>query len=429
MYRRMLSVIPKFCLSTQWQSRLFSSLPLDGIRVLDLSRVLAAPFATMNLSDLGAEVIKIEHPSTGDETRKWGPPFISENLSNYFSCCNRNKKSVAVDFTTTDGQEVIKRLARESDIVVENLKPGSLKKYGLDYKSLSGINDRLIYASLTGYGQDGPYSKCGAYDLTISAEGGLMGITGPENGLPVRVGVAITDVCSGLYLYSSVLAALYQRTITGAGQFIDVSMLLTQLSVLVNISSNYLNSGLIAQPRGSSHPSIVPYQGFETSDGYIVVAANNDTQFRDLAEAMGWPWLAGNPMFFTNELRVENREELVQHLSERFHEETSEYWIEQSRHFSFSVSPVNNIKQALEHPQATYSDIVKSVATPRDSVDVKFVGHPIRYNGQDPGRYTAPPYLGEHTQEVLEGLGYTACEIRELQCNNIIHILESNSKD
>ncbi|XP_063675147.1 succinate--hydroxymethylglutarate CoA-transferase-like [Bolinopsis microptera] len=402
------------------QSKTLSSLPLEGVKVVDMTRVLAAPYATMNLSDLGADVIKVERPGIGDETRKWGPPFLSPTLSNYFACCNRNKRSIVVDYTTHDGQVIIKKLMAQSDVFVENLKPGTLKKYKLDYENIKSSNEELIFASLSGYGQDGPYSKQGAYDVPLSAEGGLMGITGPVDGEPVKVGVALTDICSGLYLYSSIVAALYHRTKTGLGQQIDVSMFSTQLSMLVNVASNYLNSGIIAKPLGSSHLSIVPYQAFKTSDAYVVIAANNDSQFYDLSEAVGWPWLPSNPMFSTNELRVENSEELLKHLTERFAEETTEYWVDIASSFSFTAAPINNIQEAFEHPQAIHSDIVKTVHNEVDDVDIKVVGHPVKFNGKDPNNYTAPPVLGQHTISILQDLGYSDEEIRVLQKKNII---------
>jgi succinate--hydroxymethylglutarate CoA-transferase len=247
-----------------------------------------------------------------------------------------------------------------------------------------------------------------------------MGITGPVEGEPVKVGVALTDICSGLYLYSSILAALYQRTETGMGQQIDVSMFSAQLSILVNVASNYLNSSIIAKPLGSSHLSIVPYQAFKTSNGYIVIAANNDTQFWDLSEAVGWPWLASNPMFSTNELRVENREELLRHLTERFEEETTEYWVDIASSYSFTAKPINNVQQAFEHPQAIHSDIVKTVRNEVDNVEIKVVGHPVKFNGKDLNNYTAPPVLGEHTIEILQDLDYTNEEIEMLQREKVI---------
>ena len=402
------------------QSKTMSSLPLEGVKIVDMTRVLAAPYATMNLSDLGADIIKVERPGIGDETRQWGPPFLSSTLSNYFACCNRNKRSIVIDYTTHEGQEIIRTLLAQSDVFVENLKPGTLKKYDLDYENIKLLNERLIYASLSGYGQDGPYSRQGAYDVPLSAEGGLMGITGPVDGEPVKVGVALVDICSGLYLYSSILAALYQRTKTGIGQQIDVSMFSTQLSILVNVASNYLNSGMIAKPLGSSHLSIVPYQAFKTSNGYIVVAANNDTQFWDLSEAVGWPWLASNPMFSTNDLRVENREELLKHLVERFAEETTEYWIDIAKSYSFTATPINNVQQAFDHPQAIHSKIVKTAHNDIDNVDIKFVGHPVKFNGKDPDHYSAPPVLGQHTIKILKDLGYTDDKIRKLLKKNII---------
>ena len=404
------------------QQKRLSSLPFDGIKVIDMSRVLAAPYATMNLADLGAHVIKIEKPFVGDETRRWGPPFICESLSSYFACCNRNKKSIAIDHSTKKGQEIIVNLLSQADVFVENFKPGSLDKYGLNYEKISKINDKLVYASLSGYGKDGPFANQGAYDLTISAEGGLMGITGNKNEDPVKVGVAITDVCSGLYLAFSIIAALYQRNFTQVGQKIDVSLFSTQLSVLVNVASNYLNSGIIAQASGSSHPSIVPYQGFKTLDSNIVVAANNDLQFHELGEALGWPWLSSNPMFATNEFRVDNREELIRHLNERFAEETSNYWIEKAKIYSFSITPVNDIHQAFQHPQAIHSEIVKTAYNDFIDANIKMVGHPVKYDNMDPGKYNAPPILGQHTYEILLSSGYMKDDIFQLEKEKVIQI-------
>ena len=398
-----------------------STLPLNGVKVVDLSRVLAGPYGTMNLADIGADVVKVERCGLGDETRHWGPPFVSENLSDYFVCCNRNKRSIALDYSKASGREIIHKLVKSADVFVENLRPGTLEKYNLDYKTLSAINPKLVYASLTGYGQTGPYSKKSAYDLTISAEGGLMSITGPEDGDPVRVGVAITDICSGLYLYSSILAALFQAQKCGVGQHIDVPMLSVQLSVLANIGSSYLNSGIIAKPMGSCHPSIVPYQGFNTCDGFIVVAASNDGQFKDLCEAIGWPSLPSNPMFCTNDMRVENRGQLIGHLSERFSEEPSSFWVKLAENYSsFSVSVVNNVEDAFKHPQAQFFNVSKTVRHEKENIDIHMAGHPVRFRNEDTGEYRPPPFLGENTNEILSELGYSSSEIEHFHADNVV---------
>eukprot|EP00116_Pleurobrachia_bachei_P001839 sb/3462101/ len=404
---------PTGAAATATSSRLSGAASISrpsGAAVVSSSR-LTAPFATQNLADLGADVIKVERLGVGDDTRTWGPPFITPSLSNYFASCNRNKRSIAVNYTTPRGREVVTRLAKMSDVFVENGRPGTLSKHKLDYPSLKEVNPRLIYASLSGYGQTGPDKS--AYDLTIAAEGGLMGITGPEEGQPVKVGVAITDICAGLYLLSSVSAALFDRERNGGhGTFLDISMYRVQLGCLVNIASNYLNSGLVGKPRGSSHPSIVPYQGFTTSDGFIVVAANNDQQFWELSEAVGWPWLASNPMFSTNELRVENRAALIGHLTERFEEEGTEYWVRLSEGYSFSISPANSVKEAFEGPG--------SEGMVMEEGGVRMVAHPVRWKGEDPAGYRAPPELGQHTREVLGELGYSEGQVMDMERDGVV---------
>jgi len=402
----------------------FSTAPkqplLKGVRVVDMTRVLAGPFSTMNLSDLGADIIKIEKPGEGDETRSWGPPFITESLSSYFACCNRNKKSVAIDYRTKKGQQLLKQLINSSDVLVENGRPATLKKYGLDYTSLKESCPKLIYASLTGYGQTGPSAHRGAYDLSISAEAGLMGITGPEEGQPCKVGVAITDLCTGLYVYSGVLDALYHREKTGEGQHVDVSLFASQVSLLANIGSNYLNNGIVAKQMGNSHPSIVPYQSFKTQDGNIVITASNDMQFRDLSEALGWPHLASNPQFSTNSERVENREMLIGHIAERFEEETTEFWLEISKDFSYGATQVNDMKGVFDHEQTKHLDLVKTVHHPVDNTEVKMVGHPVGYSNSEIVSPSAPPLLGQHTEEVLSEIGVSQSEIQSLQREGVI---------
>ena len=393
---------------------------LKGIRVVDMTRVLAGPFSTMNLSDLGADVIKIEKPCEGDETRAWGPPFISDSLSSYFACCNRNKKSVAIDYRNKKGHQLLKKLIKSSDVLVENSRPATLRKYGLDYATLKECYPKLIYASLSGYGQTGPSAHRGAYDLSISAEAGLMGITGPENGDPCKVGVAITDLCTGLYVYSGVLAALYHREMTGEGQHIDVSLFASQVSLLANIGSNYLNNGIIAKPLGNAHPSIVPYQSFRTSNGNVVITASNDLQFHDLSEALGWPHLSSNPQFSTNSERVENREMLIGHLAERFEEETTEYWLNISESYSYGATRVNNMKGVFEHEQTKHLDLIKTVQHPVDNTTVSMVGHPVGYSNSGIVEPTAPPLLGQHTEEVLLGIGVSQSEIESLEREGVI---------
>ncbi|KAI8366629.1 CoA-transferase family III domain-containing protein [Radiomyces spectabilis] len=382
----------------------------------------------MMLGDLGAEVIKIENPKGGDDTRAWGPPF-AENKdatdkqrpeSAYFLCVNRNKKSVTVNMKTEGGRQIIYDLVKHCDVLVENYLPGKLASMKLGYEDLIKINPRLIYASITGYGQDGPYADKPGYDVIIEAEAGLMHITGEPDGKPVKVGVAITDLTTGLYAQSSILAALIKRGITGRGQRIDCSLLESQVASLANIASNYLIGGKEAQRMGTSHPSIVPYQVMPTRDSFVMIGAGNDGQFAKLCQRMGMEHLLQDTRFKTNVDRVRHRVELIQALEDRLTQEDSSYWLEQLNGGGFPFAPINNIQQTFEHPQLMARGLVQEVEHERAG-KIKLVGPPVKFSDFKPTIRLPPPVLGAHTNEILtDVLGYTQESVRSLRDNGAI---------
>ncbi|CAO3621120.1 unnamed protein product [Mucor hiemalis] len=397
--------------------------PLEGIRVLDLTRVLAGPYCTMMLGDMGADVVKIENPNGGDDTRAWGPPFADNKDPNdtthgesaYFLCVNRNKKSVTVNMKSEGGRQLIHDLVKESDILVENYLPGKLAKMGLGYEELSKINPKLIYASITGYGQTGPYSDRPGYDVIIEAEAGLMHITGEQEGTPVKVGVAITDLTTGLYAHSSILAALIQRGSTGKGQHIDCSLIESQVASLANIASNYLIGGQEAKRMGTSHPSIVPYQVLPTKDSFVMIGAGNDGQFAKLCIRMGLEHLLENPKYKKNSDRVQHRKELIRLLEDRLEEENSSYWLEKLTGAGFPFAPINNIEQTFQHPQLVARGLVHEVEHERAG-KVKLVGPPVKFSDAKTSIRLAPPLLGAHTNEILtQVLGYSQKKVESLR--------------
>ncbi|MEY4880292.1 MAG: hypothetical protein RJB62_1761, partial [Pseudomonadota bacterium] len=331
---------------------------LDGIRVIDFSRILAGPWATQMLADLGAEIIKIERPGSGDDTRSWGPPFLKtsqgETLSDaaYFGCTNRNKKSVAIDIATAEGQELVRRLVLEADVVVENFKVGGLAQYGLDYGRLKTLKPNLIYCSITGFGQEGPRAEEAGYDLLIQGMGGLMSVTGHPDGVqgggPVKAGVALVDVITGLYASTAILAALRHRDASGEGQHIDLALLDCVIAALANQSHGYLTSGDVPPRMGNAHPSIVPYESFATSDGHLVLAVGNDSQFRKLCETMGAPRLANDSKFMTNKARVRHRDELIPQLSGMFREKTTREWVSLLSAKGVPCGPINTLDAVFD---------------------------------------------------------------------------------
>lgn len=401
-----------------------NSASLSDIRILDLSRILAGPWATQTLADLGAKVIKIERPGVGDDTRTWGPPFASQNSyreSTYFLSANRGKYSVTVDFTSKEGADLIRKLAMNSDVFVENYKVGGLAKYGLDYESLRKVNPKLIYCSITGFGQKGLYAQRPGYDALIQAMGGLMSITGePDDrpgGGPQKVGVAIVDILAGMYATTAILAALHERERSGEGQRIDVSLLDVQIAALANQASAYLMTGKIPERLGSAHPSIVPYQPFATSDGHVMLAIANDSQFRSFCKSIEREDLALR--FSTNESRVSGRDELVAILAEILKTKPSKTWVELGEAKGFPCGPINRIDQVFEDPHVQENKTVVEIPHDRLGV-VRTVANPIRLSRTPVSIAKAPPVLGAHTEEVLKNLGLSQEEIDHLRENKVI---------
>ncbi len=371
---------------------------LSGIRVLDLSRVLALPYATMILGDLGAEVIKVEKPGKGDDTRSWGPPYFGTE-SAYYLCANRNKKSITVDIKSAEGQKVIKDLAAKSDIVVENFKVGELKKYGLNYESLSKINSKLIYCSLTGFGQNGPKSKLPGYDFMIQGISGIMSITGESDREPMKVGVAIVDIVAGLYAVTAILASLYKRDKSGKGEYIDIALFDTAASWLSNVGSNYLVSGKIPERFGNAHPNIVPYQTFKAKDEYFNLAIGNDAQWERFATILGNSKFK-REQFKTNADRVRNRKELIALLKPIFLRKNVSEWIKILEKESIPSGKILTLDKVFSDAQLNFRNMIQTVKHPFGKL--KLVGSPIKLKNHPIKQPTYPPTLGEHTDYVLK---------------------------
>jgi len=398
--------------------------PLQNIRVLDLTRVLAGPWATQILADFGAEVIKVEKPGEGDDTRGWGPPFLtnadgSPGDAAYYVSANRGKQSVAIDMAKPEGQKLLHALARESDIVMENFKVGGLKKYGLDYESLKAVNPKLIYCSITGFGQTGPYAGRAGYDFMIQGMGGIMSVTGQPDGTPgaepVKTGVAFADVFTGLYATIGVLAALYHRERTGEGQYLDLALLDTQVSVLANQALYYLVSGTAPKRVGNAHNNIVPYQTFATSDGFVIVAVGNDRQFREYTRIAGVPELADDPHFRTNRGRVENRDTLIPLLKEPMTRRTTAEWVKALEAVAVPCGPINTIDQVFADPQVRARGLSVSL-TRDDGTNIPGVANPVRFSATPVAYSKAPPALGNATDDVLRRvLGLTLEEVAKLR--------------
>jgi crotonobetainyl-CoA:carnitine CoA-transferase CaiB-like acyl-CoA transferase len=387
--------------------------PLAGVRVLDLSRVLAGPWATQTLADLGAEVIKIERPGEGDDTRHWGPPFTtatdgSKGDAAYFLCANRGKKSVELDIASDEGAEAVRRLAATCDVVVENFKTGGLKKYGLDYAGLSAVNPKLVYCSITGFGQDGPDAHRAGYDYMIQAMGGLMSITGQPDGAPgaepMKVGVAVVDLFTGLYASNAILAALWHARATGEGQHVDVALFDVQAAMLANQATNWFVSGTAPTRMGNAHPNLAPYQPFPCSDGMVVIAVGNDGQFRALAKALGVEAMGADPRFATNALRVQHRVELSPTLSALTAAFTMKGLMATLEAAGVPCGPVNTVDQVFEEPQAIHRGLTIEQSRPDLATPIRTVASPIRLS-KTPVRYDAPPpKLGQDTAAVMAGL-------------------------
>ena len=394
--------------------------PLDGIRVLDLSRVLAGPWCTQLLADLGAEVIKVERPGSGDDTRHWGPPWHGEGdrrVAAYFLSCNRGKKSAAIDFAQPDGAGLVRKLVERADVVVENFKVGGLSKFGLDAAKLRAANPRLIYASITGFGQNGPYADRAGYDFIIQGMGGMMSVTGLPDGEPgggpMRAGVAIADLFTGMYACAAILASLYAREKTGEGATIDMALFDTQLAVMANQASNTLISGKDPPRQGNTHPNIVPYQPFEAADQPIIIAVGNDRQFARLADICGHPEWVGDERFASNGARVANRSDMVSLVADVIRERPAAEWLDQLEAAGIPAGPINLVTQALSDIQAQHRQMVRTIAgTP-------LVGSPVRLDGHRADSDLPPPALGEHTDEVLSGL-LNGDELAGLRASGVI---------
>ncbi len=394
---------------------------LEGIKVLDLSRVLAGPWCTQLLADLGAEVTKIERPGHGDDTRHWGPPWHGEGakrVAAYFLSCNRGKKSAAIDFAKPEGAAIVRKLAERADVVIENFKVGGLEKFGLDVESLRKANPRLIYASITGFGQDGPYADRAGYDYIIQGMGGLMSITGLPDGVPgggpMRVGVAVVDLFTGLYTCVAILSALYRREKTGEGAHIDMALFDTQLAMLANQASNALVSGKDPPRQGNTHPNIVPYQPFDAADQPIIIAIGNERQFGRLAQICGHPEWTDDERFASNGARVANREEMVRLVSEAIAHKPAAEWLEQLEAAGIPAGPINRISQALSDVQAQHREMVRTIA------GMPLVGSPVRLDRARADSDLPPPGLGEHTDEVLTSIGIEPDEAARLRSHAVI---------
>ncbi|WP_350581792.1 CaiB/BaiF CoA-transferase family protein [Pseudomonas sp. HY2-MNA-CIBAN-0224] len=403
---------------------------LSHLRVLDLSRVLAGPWAGQILADLGAEVIKVERPGNGDDTRAWGPPFLkdvygeSTGEAAYYLSANRNKQSVTIDFTKPEGQRLVRELAAKSDILIENFKVGGLEAYGLDYASLKAVNPQLIYCSITGFGQTGPYAKRAGYDFMIQGLGGLMSLTGRPEGEegagPVKVGVALTDILTGLYATVAILAALAHRQHDGGGQHIDMALLDVQVACLANQAMNYLTTGVSPKRLGNAHPNIVPYQDFPTADGDFILTVGNDSQFRKFAEVAGQPGWADDPRFVSNKQRVANRAVLVPLIRQATVFKTTAQWVEQLEAVGVPCGPINEMAQVFADPQVQARGLAFELPHVLAGL-VPQVGSPIRLS-ETPVEYRrAPPLLGEHTQEVLARvLGVTTVDLELLRQSGVL---------
>ena len=405
---------------------------LAGIQVLDLSRVLAGPWCTQILADLGADVVKVERPGVGDDTRHWGPPFLQDadgqdtTQASYFTACNRNKRSVTIDMASEDGQQLIRQMALQADVLVENFKVGGLAQYGLDYASLAALNPRLIYCSVTGFGQDGPYAERAGYDLMVQAMTGLMGITGRADsepgGGPLRVGVAVIDLFTGVYASTAVLAALHARQHSGRGQHIDMALLDVGMAMLANQGASFLATGNTPARQGNSHPSLAPYQDFATQDGSMLLAIGNDGQFARFCAAAGQPQWAQDPRFASNRLRVEHRQELIPAMQAVTRTRSTADWIALLEDKAVPCGPINTIAEAFEDPQVKARGIRKTL--PRNAGDgissIATVANPMRLSGTPVTYRYAPPTLGQHTDEVLREFGLDANTIANLHQQGVV---------
>ncbi|KLU61147.1 formyl-coenzyme A transferase [Peptococcaceae bacterium CEB3] len=391
--------------------------PLDGVKILDISRVLTGPFCTMLLGDLGAEVIKIEMPEKGDETREWGPPFVAGESSYYLSI-NRNKRSLTLDLKSEKGREIFFKLASEADVIVENFLPGTVTRLGIDYEAVRRVKPEIIYCSISGFGQDGPFKSVPAYDLMMQGIGGLMSITGEKNGEPVRIGVALIDIGAGMYAALGIMSALMVKKQTGQGQYVDVSLLDTETSWLTYMATNYFATGKDPVRLGSAHPTIVPYQAYPAKDQPFVLAVGNDAIWHRFCAALGLS-LDEDPKFVTNHDRVQNRENLNEILYKLFKQKNAQEWIDLLQAARVPCGLVNAVSQVVNHPQTKHRRMVVEMGHPKAGT-IKVLGNPIKLS-RTPAQYRlAPPLLGQQTEEILTELGYSSQEISEFRESGVI---------
>lgn len=412
-------------MSSESQPRKNNTSSLEGLRVLDVSRALAGPYCAMILGDLGADVIKVELPERGDESRSWGPPFVGEasqaypGESTYFMAINRNKRSITVNIKTPAGQEIIKRLAAESDVFVENYRTGTLDKIGLGYEDLHHLNPRLIYCSISGYGRNGPYADRPGYDFTLQAEGGIMGMTGPEDGSPYRVGISVIDITTGMYSTLAVLAALYARESSGEGQLIDISLIDTSVALLANVACNYLVGGVVPARMGNAHFNIAPYEVFHARDRWFTLGAASPKQWEMVCEVIGKPELKSDPRFVTNKERVANRAALAKILNDAFEQREAQEWLAKLQEADIPSGPINTIPDVFDHPQAAVRGFKVGIEHPTAGW-VNLPGFPYKLSDSPPKLHRHPPLLGEHTEEILTELGYSAEKTAELKEQKVI---------
>jgi formyl-CoA transferase/CoA:oxalate CoA-transferase len=391
---------------------------LEGIKVLDLSRALAGPYCTMMLGDMGAAVIKLEMPGTGDDSRSWGPPFV-EGESAYFMSVNRNKKSITLNMKSTKSSEIITRMIKQSDVLVENFRPGAMDRLGFGYEQVKEMNPRLIYASISGFGQDGPYRLLPGFDQVLQGMGGLMSITGEAGGPPIKVGVAIADISGGMFAAFGVLTALYNREKTGKGQMIDVSLLDSQVAWLTYRAGAYFASGEVPQPVGSGHPVIVPYQAFQAKDVYVNIAVGNDQLWVKFCKAVGLEKVMDNPKFATNAKRVENREAIVKIIGDLIVTKNGEEWLKILNDAGVPCGPIYTVDKIFEDPQVLHRGMMKELEHPKAGT-IRVTGIPVKLS-DTPGEITLPPpFLGQHTREILTELGYSAQDQEKLREENVV---------
>ena len=392
--------------------------PLGGVRVLDLSRVLAGPYCTMILGDLGADVIKVEQPGKGDDTRAWGPPWAGTE-SAYYLTVNRNKRGITVDLKSPEGQQIIRELAASSDIVVENFKLGALERMGIGYEQLREINPSLVWATVSGYGPDGPWADRAGYDFVAQGESGIMAITGVPDGEPMKVGVAIVDITTGMFTAIAILAAMRARDASGVGQKVDTSLMTSAVAWLANVGQSHLVSGKPARRYGNAHANIVPYQVFKARDQHMTIAVGNDKQFRALCEVLGRPEMADDERFATNPLRVEHRESLIDLLQSVFETRDADEWLDACYRAGIPSGRINTVEQVFSHPQVLARDMLVEIEHPEAGV-LKMAGIPYELSGTPATIRLAPPTLGQHTDEVLRELGWTDDDIRGLHESGVI---------